>query len=434
MEKNRLDPRTWSLGSKIGVTLVLASLVPMAIISVAATRAGQNAVEKAELANAQGSALVGASSVSEYLDGVSRRAEQFGTASDVTYYITDPLVNPVPAFGAAKSSPDVRDILVLDKNGTVISGFPESSIGTGFPNEDWFTEAIAGKTAVGQVKPEAKSGRYIFTVASPARRPGQAVVGVVSIGVSSEDVLFALSQSPLIPGGQALLVDKGKIVAARDSRYQGRTLEEVGLGSIESAIKATPKGTIAKVELPGRGPQVVAWATTTTGTTAIIVEPRDVFLGSINRLAANARLAMIILAIIAIAGAIAIARRLSKPVSALTAAAQALESNEVPDATQLEKLGRSRDDIGLLTRVFVRMAEQVAVREKKLREQVRSLRVEIDHSKRAASVEALTESDFFKDLQTRSSDLRQKMKDDLAAEAEAEEGPQNLDKNSGIDS
>jgi len=62
------------------------------------------------------------------------------------------------------------------------------------------------------------------------------------------------------------------------------------------------------------------------------------------------------------------------------------------------------------------------------------LRVEIDHSKRAASVEALTESDFFKDLQTRSSDLRQKMKDDLAAEAEAEEGPQNLDKNSGIDS
>ena len=415
--KPRLDPRTWSLGSKIGATLVIAALLPMAIISVAATRAGQNAVEKAELANAQGSALVGASSVSEYLDGVSRRAEQFGTASDVIDFITDPESNSAPSFGAAKSSPDVRDILVLNDKATVISGFPEASVGDTYPEVSWFTEALAGKTAVGEVKPDSNSGRFVFTVASPARRPGQAVVGVVSIGVSSEDVLFALSQSPLIPGGQALLVDKGRIVAARDHLYQGRTLKEVGLGSLLSAIKKSPKGTIAKVDLPGRGAQVVAWATTTTGTTAIIVEPRDVFLDSINRLARNARLAMIALAILAVAGAITIARRLSKPVSALTAAAQALEADEAPDAAQLEKLGRSRDDIGLLTRVFMRMAEQVAIREKKLREQVRAMRVEIDHSKRAESVEALTESDFFKDLQTRAGTMRQKMKEDLTGTA-----------------
>lgn len=414
----RFDPRTWTLGSKIGATLVIAALLPMAIISVAATRAGQNAVERAELTNAQGSALVGASSVSEYLDGVSRRADQFGTASDVIDFITAPTTKPTPSFGAAKSSPDVRDILVLNDKATVISGFPESEVGDTYPGVGWFTEALAGKTAVGEVKPDSNSGRYVFTVASPARRPGQAVVGVVSIGVSSDDVLFALSQSPLIPGGQALLVDKGRIVAARDHLFQGHTLKEVGLGILEKELKKTPKGTMAKVDLPGRGTQVVAWATTTTGTTAIVLEPRDVFLDSIKRLARNARLAMIALAILAVAGAITIARRLSKPVSALTAAAQALEADEVPDAEQLEKLGRSRDDIGLLTRVFVRMAEQVVIREKKLREQVRAMRIEIDHSKRAESVEALTESDFFKDLQTRAGTMRQKMKDDLANTSE----------------
>jgi len=68
--------------------------------------------------------------------------------------------------------------------------------------------------------------------------------------------------------------------------------------------------------------------------------------------------------------------------------------------------------------VFVRMAEQVVIREKKLREQVRAMRIEIDHSKRAESVEALTESDFFKDLQTRAGTMRQKMKDDLANTSE----------------
>ncbi|MSX82021.1 MAG: hypothetical protein F2736_04435, partial [Actinobacteria bacterium] len=152
--KPRLDPRTWTLGSKIGATLVIAALLPMAIISVAATRAGQNAVERAELTNAQGSALVGASSVSEYLDGVSRRADQFGTASDVIDFITSPTTKSTPSFGAAKSSPDVRDILVLNDKATVISGFPEASVGDTYPEVSWFTEALAGKTAVGEVKPD----------------------------------------------------------------------------------------------------------------------------------------------------------------------------------------------------------------------------------------------------------------------------------------
>lgn len=410
MKLRRLDPRTWTLGAKIGVTLVLAALVPMAIVSFYASSAGQDAVEKSELTNAQGAALVGASAVTEYLDGVSRRAEQFGTASDVVAFITDPTTNPQPSFGAARSSPDVRAILVIDAKGTVVSGLPEATVGGSFKTAPWFVEAISGKTAVGDVTPEGDSGRFLITVASPARKPGQAVVGAVSIGVSSEDVMFALSQSPLIPGGQAVLVDDGRVIAARDSRYQGRTLESLGLGSVARKITQSPKGTIANVPLVDRGDQVVAWATTRTGAVAMVIEPRSVFLAPIDRLARNTRIALVVVGVIALVAAVLLARRLSRPVRALTLAAQAIEAEQAPDADSLARLGRSRDDVGRLARVFTRMAEQVAVRERKLREQVQALRVEIDQERRKQSVEEVVDSDFFRDLESRAAQIRERMK------------------------
>ena len=418
VKSTKADPRNWTLGAKIGVTLVAAALIPMAIVSVAATRAGQSAVESAELSNALGSAFVGSSSVGEYLDGVSKRAEQFGTAPDVASYLDDPLTNPAPSFGAAKSSPDVRNIVVVDAKGTVISGFPVDVIGRNYAHATWFGVALSGKPAVGEVSPDAKSGRYVFTVASPARRPSQAVQGVASIGVSGDDVMYALSQSPLIPGGQAVLTDHGRIVAARDQRYLGKTLDEVGLGVVSRSALRSPKGTIAKVTLAGRGDQVAAWSTTPTGEVVVIIEPRSVFLASIDRLAVTTRIALFIVAVLAVAAAIALARRLSRPVSALTTAAQAIEANKEPDTAQLEKLGRARDDIGLLTRVFMHMAEQVAQREKKLREQVRAMRVEIDHGRRKESVDGIVESDFFKGIEERAAEMRKRARGD-----DSEPGP-----------
>ena len=410
MALRRFDPRTWTLGAKIGVTLIIAALLPMAILSVMATRAGQDAVEKSELTNAQGAALVGASAVSEYLDGVSRRAEQFGTASDVVAYITDPATNPVPSFGAAKSSADVRSILVLDAKGTVVAATPTSDVGQTHTGDSWFTDAISGKTSVGSLQPDANSGRFVVTVASPARRPGQAVVGAVSIGVSSEDVMFALSQSPVIPGGQAVLVNDGRIIAARNSLFQGKSLDSIGLASVSKQITKSPKGTIAKVPFGERGEQVVAWATTKTGAIAMVIEPRSVFLGPIDRLATTTRFALLIVGLIALGAAILVARRLSRPVSALTAAAQAIEAEQPIDEEQLAKLSRSRDDIGRLARVFNRMAEQVVVRERKLRDQVQALRVEIDQERRKQAVEEVVDSDFFRDLETRAAQIRERMK------------------------
>ncbi|MFM8863160.1 MAG: HAMP domain-containing protein, partial [Acidimicrobiia bacterium] len=141
-------------------------------------------------------------------------------------------------------------------------------------------------------------------------------------------------------------------------------------------------------------------------------QPRSAFLAPIDRLANTITLALIAVGVLAVISALLIARRLSRPIGALTRAARAVEDGGAPDAAELDRIGRSGDDVGRLARVFSRMAEQVATRERKLKEQVRSLKVEIDQERRRKEVEEGTDSDFFRDLEGRAAEMRRRAKGD----------------------
>lgn len=409
-----LDPRTWSLGTKIGATLVAAAIVPMALISVAALRSGQDAVEKSELSAAEGRAVVGASSVQQYLLGVVGRADQLGTTSEVVVFLKNGGTTATPPIEATAAQFDVESVILADLDGTTLAAVPVSATGSSVAAEDWFVKAAAGQTAVGRIVFNDATNRSSVIVAAPTRDPSAAVVGVAALQVSGQDVLFALNQAPLGPGGQAVVVDAdGRIVLARDSRLLGQRLADLGLQSLAEAIASEPSGTRSKVPLPGRGVQVVAWSATTGGNVAVVFQPRAAFLAPIDRLADTTRIALAIVAAVALALALLVARRLSRPVSALTTAASALEANTEPDTQRLESIGRSRDDIGRLARVFTSMAIEVAERERRLREQVEALKVEIDEDRRRVAVAELTDTEFFKDLLDRAAEIRRRAKGDI---------------------
>jgi HAMP domain-containing protein len=398
-----IDPRRWSLGARLGVTLVLATLVPMALVSVMATRTGQGAVEASELGAAEGAATVGAAAVDEYLNGVAARADQLGTNPTVVEFLADG--GSAPSLGDA---PDVVATLVADSKGTIVAG-PTDQLGTSVTTEPWFVQAVAGKPAIGELT--ATGGRSFVTVAAPARRPGAAVVGVAALQVSGDDLLFALNQAPLGPGGQAILVDDaGTVITARDGRLQGRTLDELGMTTVATEISSEPKGSVARTALSGRGDQVAAWATTAGAATAIVTQPRRAFMAPIDRLVNTITIALLVVGILAVIGALLVASRLSRPIGALTRAARAVEDGAPPDDDELQRIGRSHDDIGRLARVFARMAEQVAVRERRLKEQVRSLKVEVDQERRRKEVQEVTDSDFFRDLEGRAAEMRRRAK------------------------
>jgi DNA-binding response OmpR family regulator len=92
-------------------------------------------------------------------------------------------------------------------------------------------------------------------------------------------------------------------------------------------------------------------------------------------------------------------------VDRLTTAASAVENGTFDHANLQEVAGRP-DALGNLARVFQSMAEEVRVREQRLRQQVESLKVEIDHARKTREVEEITDTEFFRDLQSRAKILR----------------------------
>ncbi|HEX7276822.1 MAG TPA: response regulator [Acidimicrobiales bacterium] len=86
-------------------------------------------------------------------------------------------------------------------------------------------------------------------------------------------------------------------------------------------------------------------------------------------------------------------------------AAVAIEAERF-DPELLAPVGRRTDALGQLARVFVRMARNVQDREDRLRQQVRELSIEIDHSRSARRAAEVTETDYFRSLEQRVDELR----------------------------
>ncbi len=60
-----------------------------------------------------------------------------------------------------------------------------------------------------------------------------------------------------------------------------------------------------------------------------------------------------------------------------------------------------------MARIFCKIVEDLQAQAVRLNAQVEQLRVDIDHNKKEAEVQAITESDFFRDLKSKSKIIRQ---------------------------
>jgi CheY-like chemotaxis protein len=92
-------------------------------------------------------------------------------------------------------------------------------------------------------------------------------------------------------------------------------------------------------------------------------------------------------------------------VGRVVAAAAAVEEGTF-DPAALDEVAQRDDALGQLARVFTSMAAEVHNREQRLRDEVQQLRIEIDETRAAREVEDITDTDYFRRLQSRADDLR----------------------------
>lgn len=86
-------------------------------------------------------------------------------------------------------------------------------------------------------------------------------------------------------------------------------------------------------------------------------------------------------------------------------AAAAVEEGSFEPAA-LDGVAVREDALGRLARVFQRMAREVNARERALKNEVKQLRIEIDQAGASQQVEAITGTDYFRELERRVDELR----------------------------
>ena len=96
-----------------------------------------------------------------------------------------------------------------------------------------------------------------------------------------------------------------------------------------------------------------------------------------------------------------------RSVATVTAAASAVESGTF-DGAALGPVGERPDALGQLARVFMRMAGEVQKRERRMEQEMRQLRIEIDEARKARQVAEITETDYFQSLREKAAQLRRR--------------------------
>jgi len=92
-------------------------------------------------------------------------------------------------------------------------------------------------------------------------------------------------------------------------------------------------------------------------------------------------------------------------VKVVMGAAAAVEENRFEVST-LDQLAKRDDALGQLARVFQKMALEVRLREEKLKQEVTELKIVLDNTRQKKKVAEITDSQYFKDLQSEADALR----------------------------
>ena len=216
--------------------------------------------------------------------------------------------------------------------------------------------------------------------------------------------------------GFFFIVDRdGDVVASGSPAVSAAAQTTAGQEAIASILATSPSeagGEVtATVQAPWGPEGVDTWRVqiSTTGG-----EVDWVLVSAVNqdRLEAPARalayqmaaIALVVVLIGIVLGVL-LSRRITTPVDAITRAAGSLADGTF-DPTALDSAAQRSDELGDLARTFQAMGTEIVERERRLREQVQQLSVQIDRDKVASEVQEITESDYFQRLKSRSRELR----------------------------
>jgi HAMP domain-containing protein len=295
----------------------------------------------------------------------------------------------------------------------------------------WYKAAVeAGSSAWSPIYPDISRPILIITSVMPVYDEGGALQGVLGIELSLAQISDFLHSLEISQSGQAFIIEQsGEIVASSASEppyvvVEGEQQRLKATDSSEPLIRDAARylldesGGFDRIDgdqqfiarmggrrhflqvTPLQGGQSPDWL-------IVVVIPEADFMGPIyDNVRSTALLGAFVLVVAALLGLV-IARWIIRPILAITRAAASVEAGEFV-VESLDAVTDRGDELGQLARVFRRMAREVYTREQRLKREVQQLRIKVDAAKRQQQVDAIVETDFFRDLEAKAHNMRRR--------------------------
>jgi two-component system NtrC family sensor kinase len=294
---------------------------------------------------------------------------------------------------------DAQEILVLDLRGRIVASTVPAHEGLSQTGRDFF-ERGSSATWVRPVASSELTASPTITIATPLfDRDGQRI-GVLAAILNVERIdRIVLQQTGLGETGETYVVGTDhRFVHARLSQAQSGAVLSTGINSALAGRDG--RGLYENY----RGEPVIGvyrWLGE-IGAALVAEQTQDEAFAPARRLAfTTGGIGLAVVALLGF-GIYVASRRVARPILAIAETASAVAAGDL----EREAPVMTNDEVGLLARVFNDMTAKLHERERRLKEQVQQLRIEIDEARAAQKVAEITDTDYFRDLQKRAGGLR----------------------------
>ena len=395
----------WSIGYKIAVAMILAVVVPMTITAYLNLQQVATIATNGEYRQLELLASNAAQQFDRLLIAQQNLAAEIGQRVDVRRYLTAPQsVSLLPQLNELVAAHrDIEAILLLDPQGNCLTATKDRFVGHTYslPEQNVFARLYSDERDY--------LGLFVTHQLAANHRSGSVLLKL------KEAEIWSVVNRLLPPktAGQFFLVDeRGTTIGQPQLSLIHQQTDDIAKDLLPIAATNSSGHVIYQpsVELM---PQIIGFTTLTTQPWVLgISRSQAEFQAPLSDITRLNLQGVIIVGSIAASIAMLLGTCISRPIQGLTIAAQSLEQTE-EDETSIEqihqdlaKFAETPDDLGQLVRAFLKMVDERHRRDRQLKHQVQSLRIEIDRQRREQDVAEITESDGFVQLQQKIRQLR----------------------------
>lgn len=437
-------PPAWSIAAKLSAALLCAALIPMSFNAYYNLQRSLVSAEENEYRKLELLAASTASRLDQLIIDVQRVVAQISSDRVVVAFLSattrEIQANIRPGLQLTlenifRSNPEYDAVYLLDARGRCVASTDPTFLRVNYSFREYFQQAIRGHPYTSSILMGTTTGRPGLYLSSPVRSPRGRVVGVAVLKIREEDIAKIVNGSNL-DGSYAFLIDQQGVIVShpnkslmyhslaplspqtqnqiiKQKQYRFTAVKSLALPKLATVmVGAKESGHASYYSSSEQTYQNVGFAPLEVEPWVLGVnKPRAKFTAPLNRLIWQNSLSVVAVGAIATFMALLLARSIAKPIHILTAAAQALDRDDFEPQVlklhqQLVRVSRTPDDIGQLVRVFMHMAEEVRMRDQRLKLQVLELQIEVDETKRAYQVAEITTTDYFQQLQQKAKTLR----------------------------